>query len=95
MEEKRERALIQIAVCNQVVTRYYDKKFRPKIFKKGDLVLNKILVQEPRLGSFGPKRDGLFRVTEVIQSGMYRRVDQDRIVLGHPWNIDHLKCLYQ
>lgn len=67
VEEKREQALIRTAMRNQVVAGYYDKKFRSRVFKKCDLVLKKILVQEPGLCSFGPKWDGSFRFTEVIR----------------------------
>ena len=62
VEEKREQALIRTAACNQVVARYYYKKFRLRVFRVGDLVLKKILIQKPRLGSFGPKWDEQYRL---------------------------------
>ena len=54
VEEKREQALICTVTRNQVITKYYKKWFEPKTFKVGDLVLKKVLVQKPILGSFGP-----------------------------------------
>lgn len=74
---------------------YYDKKFRPRVFWISDLVLKKVLVQEPGLGSFGPKWDGPYRITDVVRSVTYRLADQDGIILEHPWNTDHLKRFYQ
>ena len=55
LDEKREQALIWTTVHNQVVARYYSRRFHPRIFKARDLVLKKVLVREPDLGSFGPK----------------------------------------
>ena len=55
VKEKQEQILIQTAAYNQVVAKYYNKEFHPMTFKVGDLVLNKVLAQEPGLGSFGPK----------------------------------------
>ena len=95
VEEKREQALIQTVTHNQVVARYYDKKFRLRVFRVGDLVLKKVLVQEPGLGSFGLKWDGPYRITEVVRLGTYRLADHDDICLGHPWNADHFKRFYQ
>ncbi|GMN62259.1 hypothetical protein TIFTF001_031341 [Ficus carica] len=36
----------------------------------GDFVLKKVLVQEPGLGSFGPKWEGPYRITEVRRSSV-------------------------
>ena len=69
IEEKREQALIRTATRNQVVARYYEKKFQPRVFRVGDLVLKKILIQEPGLGSFSPKWDEPYRITEVVRPG--------------------------
>ena len=44
VEEKWEQALIPTVAHNQVVVRYYDKKYRPRIFRTGDLVLKRVLV---------------------------------------------------
>ena len=44
VEEKREQVLIRTAVRNQVVAKYYDKKFRPRVFRVGYLVLKNVLV---------------------------------------------------
>ena len=95
VEEKREQALIRTAVRNQVVARYYDNKFRPRIFRVGDLVLNRVLVQEPSLGSFCPKWDRPYRIIEIVRPGTYRLADQDDRNLGHPWHANHLKRFYQ
>lgn len=95
VEEKKERARIWTITHNRVVASYYNKKFWPKIFKEGDLVLKKVLVQEPGLGWFGPKCYGLFKITRVARPGTYRLADLDGTVLGHPWNADHFKRFYQ
>ncbi|GMN53228.1 hypothetical protein TIFTF001_022360 [Ficus carica] len=75
--------------------RYYDKKFRPRVFRVGDLVMKMVLVQEPELGSFGPKWDGPYMITGIVRPGTYRLSDRDSRNLGLPWNADHLKRFYQ
>ena len=95
VDEKREQTVIHTIIRNQVVTKYYNKRFQPKTFKVGDPVLKKVMVQKPRLGSFGPKLEGPIRVIGIVRSGTYQLVDQDTMVLGQPWNVDHIKCFYQ
>ena len=51
------------------MARYYDKRFRPRIFRVGDLVMKRVLVQEPGLGSFGSKWDEPYKVTDIVQPG--------------------------
>lgn len=55
VEEKREQALNRTTVHNQVIAKSYNERFQPRFFKVRDLILNKVLVQKPRLGSFDPK----------------------------------------
>ena len=95
VEEKREQALIRIAARNQVIARYYDKRFRPRVFRVGDLVMKRVLVQEPGLGAFSPKWEGPYMITGVVRPGTYRLSDQEGRNLGNPWNADHLKRFYQ
>ncbi|GMN69208.1 hypothetical protein TIFTF001_038253 [Ficus carica] len=52
-----------------------------------------VLVQEPGLGSFGPKWNGPYTITRVVRPGTYRLSDQNGRDLGLPWNADHLKRL--
>ncbi|GMN59472.1 hypothetical protein TIFTF001_028562 [Ficus carica] len=89
------QALIRMAVRNQIVARYYDKKFRLRVFRVGDLVMKRVLVQELGLGSFGPKWDGPYTITGIVRPRTYRLSDRDGRNLGLPWNTDHLKRFYQ
>ena len=41
-DEAREAASIRMAAYQQKVAAYYNRKVRPRIFKKGSLVLRKI-----------------------------------------------------
>ena len=43
-KKKREQAFIYTSTRNQVIAKYYNKKFHSRTFKIGDLVLKKILV---------------------------------------------------
>ena len=95
VEEKREQATIKMAARNQVVARYYNKRFRPREFKVGDLVLKKVIVPQPGLGAFGPKWEGPLRVIGIVRPGTYLLAYPDGMPLTHPWNADHLKRFYQ
>ena len=64
--KKREQALIWTTASNQVIAKYYNRRFHPRVFKAKDLVLKKILVPELELGSFGRKWDRPFMVIDVI-----------------------------
>ena len=75
VKEKREQALIYTTAHNQVVAKYHNKRVQSRNFKIGDLVLKKVLVKKPGLGSFGPKWEGQFRVTDVVRPGMCRLAD--------------------
>ena len=44
VKEKREQVLIRTTAHNQVVAKYYNKKFHPRTFKAVDLVFKKVLV---------------------------------------------------
>lgn len=84
VEEKRDQALICTTACNQVITKNYNKRFQPRTFNVGDLVLKKVWVQKPKLGSFGPKWEGAFRIISIVRLGTYHLTNQDGIFLGHP-----------
>ncbi|GMN63958.1 hypothetical protein TIFTF001_033028 [Ficus carica] len=64
-----------------------------EVARSRDLVMKRVLVQEPGLGSFGSKWDGPYTITGVVRPETYRLSDQDGRNLGLPWNADHLKRL--
>uniref|UniRef100_UPI0030EE0FFC hypothetical protein n=1 Tax=Corynebacterium parakroppenstedtii TaxID=2828363 RepID=UPI0030EE0FFC len=64
LEERRERAAIQLAAYRQQLARTYNKKVNPREFQIGDLVLRKVVgnKKDPREGKLAwPKLGGTLR----------------------------------
>lgn len=56
LEERREKAAIQLAAYQQQLARAYNKKVNQRDFQVGDLVLRKVVgnKKDPREGKLGP-----------------------------------------
>ena len=62
----------------------------------GDLVLRKVLgtAKDLAWGKFGPKWEGLYRITLVVGIGAYYFKDLDENVVPRPWNVSNLRMYY-
>ena len=96
LEERREKAAIQLAVYQQQLARAYNKKVNPRDFQVGDLVLRKVVgnKKDPREGKLGPNWEGPYRITSVLGNGAYRLEDNEGKALPRPWNTCNLKFFY-
>lgn len=55
------------SVLSEAHHRAYDKKVKPRIFRKGDLVMKKIVpFKEDPLGKFWPNYEGPYVLTKVL-----------------------------
>ena len=45
--------------------------------------------------SVGWNWEGPYKVIRVVRSGVYELEDLGGRLLGHPWNVEHLKKYYQ
>ena len=96
LEERRETALIRLAVYQQQISKCYNKKVRSHPFAAGELVLKKVLLGERKSveGKLGATWDGPYEIVSIAGVGAYRIRDGDGRELKHPWNATHLKKFY-
>ena len=75
--------------------RAFDRKIKPREFKKGDLVLKMILnfQGDPR-GKWTPNYEGPYVVKEAYSGGALILTDMDGSVLSNPINSDIVKKYY-
>jgi len=91
-EEHRLMAALQHARYEQQLRRYHDKNIQQRDFNIGDLVLRR--VQTPG-GKLASPWEGPFIVSSVVVLGTYRPQREDGMDVGNPWNIEHLRRIYQ
>ena len=96
IEERRERAMVQLAYYQHKLKQGYDVKVKLRPLAPGDLVLRKVLGTTKNLawGKLGPNWEGPYRITSVAGIGAYFLEDLDGHVVPYPWNVNNLKMYY-
>ena len=96
IEERREKAIIQLAYYHQKLKKGYDANVKLRPLAPRDLVLRKVMgaAKEPSWGKFGPNWEGPFRITSVAGIGAYYLEDSDEKAVSRPWNVNNLKRYY-
>ena len=96
IEEKREKAMIQLAYYHQKLKQGYDANVKLRPLGPGGLVLRKILGNAKNLswGKLGPNWEGPYRITSVAGIGAYYLEDLDERVVPRPWNVNNLRKYY-
>ena len=96
IEEKREKAMIQLVYYHQKLRQRYDANMKLWPLAPGDLVLRKVLgnAKNPAWGKLGPNWKGPYRITSVARIGAYYLEDLDKKVVLHPWNLNNLRRYY-
>ena len=96
IEERRERAMIQLAYHQQKLKQGYDAKVKLRPLALGDLVLRKVISTTRNLawGKLEPNWEGPYRITSVAVIGAYFLEDLDEHVMSRPWNVNNLKRYY-
>ncbi|KAL5773648.1 hypothetical protein ACOSP7_013286 [Xanthoceras sorbifolium] len=97
IEERRDAARLRVAVYKQMVVRYYNRKVKPRHFKKGDLVLMLLLpgARNPQEGALGPNWECPYIVDEDLGNGAYHLMNVNGARVPHAWNAKHLCKYYQ
>ncbi|RDX85144.1 hypothetical protein CR513_33701, partial [Mucuna pruriens] len=73
----------------------FDKKARPHTFKKGDMVLKKILpIAKDQRGKCAPNYEGPFVVKHTFSRGALILIDAEGQDLKHPINADSIKMFF-
>ena len=90
LNEKRDQVLKRIEDYQRKTTRHCNQKDKPRSYKPGDLVLEKLLPtkKNPTHGKLRPNWEGpIYRIS-------HRQTEEGK-VLPHSWNAEHLKRFYQ
>ena len=87
IEEKRERAMVQLAYYQYKLKQGYDAKVKLRLLVPGDLVLRKVLgtTKKPSMGKLGPNWEGSYRITSMAGIRAYFLKDLDEHVIPRPW----------
>ena len=96
IEERREKAMIQLAYYHQKLKKGYDTNVKLRPLVLGDLVLKKVVgaAKEPSWGKLGPNWEGPFWITSVAEIGAYYLENLDEKAVPRPWNVNNLKRYY-
>ena len=96
IEERREKAMVQLGYYQQKLKRGYDAKVKLRPLGPGDLVLRKVLgnAKNPTWGKLGPNWEATYRITSVASIEAYFLEDLDEHVIPRPWNVNNLKMYY-
>ncbi|KAL5749434.1 hypothetical protein ACOSP7_024037 [Xanthoceras sorbifolium] len=96
IEVKKETARLKIAVYQQRVARYCNRKVKPRHFKNGDLVLWLLLpgACNPQEGALGPNWEEPYIIDENLDNGAYHLVTVDEGRVPRAWNAKHLRKYY-
>ena len=96
IEERRERAMVQLAYYQHKLKQSYDAKAKLRPLVPGDLVLRKVLgtAKNPAWRKLGPNWEGPYRITSVASIGAYFLEDLAEHVIPRPWNVNNLKMYY-
>ena len=86
IEERREKAVIQLAYYHQKLKRGYDTNVKLRPLAPGDLVLRKVVdaAKNPSWGKLGPNWEGPYRITSVAGRGAYYLEDLDEKTVPRP-----------
>ena len=93
IEERMEKAMVQLAYYQQKLKRGYDAKVKLRPLGPGNLVLRKILGNDknPVWGKLKPNWKGPYRVTSMAGIGAYFLEDLNKHVIPGPWNVNNQK----
>ena len=83
IEERREKAMIQLTYYHQKLKQGYDANMKLRPLAPGDLVLRKIVgaAKNPSWGKLRPNWEGPFRITSVAGICAYYLEDLDEKVV--------------
>ena len=86
IEERREKAIIQLAYYHQKLKQEYDANVKLRPLAPGDLVLRKVLgsAKNPAWGKLKPNWEEPYRITSVVGIGAYYLEDLDEKAVPRP-----------
>ena len=86
IEEKREKAMVQLAYYQQKLKQAYDANVKLRHLTPGDLVLRKVIgaAKNPAWRKLGPNWEGPYRITSKAGIRAYFLEDLDEYVVPRP-----------
>ena len=85
-----------MAAYKQKVTRYYNSWVKSKVFRVGDLVLQRAAVSQPQnQRKLAPNWEGPYEVKEVVWPETYYLKELGGAELSRSWNSKNLRMYYQ
>ena len=85
-----------MAAYRQKVARYYNSRVKNKVFRAGDLVLQRAAVSQPQdRGKLAPNWEGPYEVKEIVRPGTYYLKELEGADLPRPWSLKNLRMYYQ
>lgn len=96
LEELRDQAQVRLESYRQCLRRFYGKKFFPRKFQTGDLVLRRAFDNKKELnaGKLDISWEGSYIIREVGGRCTFRLTDADGKLIPQTWNALHLKKNY-
>ena len=96
IEEKREKAMIQLAYYHQKLKQGYDTNVKLQPLAPGDVVLRKVVgnTKNPTWGKLGPNWEGPYHITSVARIDAYYLEDLDEKAVLRSWNVNNLRRYY-
>ena len=96
IEERREKAVIQLAYYQQKLKQGYNANVKLKPLAPGDLGLRKVLgtARNPAWGKLRPNWEASYHITSIAGIGAYYLEDLDEKAVLHPWNVNNLRMYY-
>ena len=96
IEERREKAMIQLAYYHQKLKQGYDANVKLQPLTPGDLVQRKVLgnAKNPAWGKLGSSWEGPYHITSVSGIGAYYLENLDERAVPYPWNVNNLRMYY-
>ena len=86
IEERREKAMIQLAYYHQKLKQGYDANMKLRPLAPWNLVLRKVIgaAKNPSWGKLGPNWEGPYRITSIVGIGVYYLEDLDEKAVPRP-----------
>ncbi|GAV80633.1 hypothetical protein CFOL_v3_24093 [Cephalotus follicularis] len=97
VEELRDNVAIRVAVYQQRVCRYYNKRVSPRPLRQGDLVLRNSAVADPTgtRGKLAPAWEGPYKIKRVLRPGTFKLETFGGKEIARAWNAEHPRKYYQ
>ena len=85
LDEKSDQVQKRTKDYQRKATRYYDQKVKPRSYRPGDLVLQKLLTarKNPTHGKLGPNWEGPYIVSSIVRPGNYELQTEEGKIIPH------------